>query len=124
MSVYAYESSEQGDLTFGEYEIINVVSQNEDWFTGEIVGAETQRRGIFPMNFVIKFNLPLEYIGKYAISIATEAYTPVNTGELMLDPNQNQLIAIKKISPDGKWSFGESYVCGLHIYIFKKEHLV
>ena len=110
MSVYAYESSEPGDLVFGEYEIINVVSQNEDWFTGEVVGAEQSRRGIFPTNFVIKFNLPLEYIGKYTISIATEIYAPMNPGELSLDPNHNQLIAIKKVSPDGKWSFGESYV--------------
>lgn len=110
MAVYAYESGEPGDLTFREYEIINVVSQNEDWFTGEIVGSESTRRGIFPANFVIPFNLPLEYIGKYTISIATEVYAPINQGELPLDPTQHQLIAIKKISPDGKWSFGESYV--------------
>lgn len=110
MSVYAYDSAEPGDLTFREYEIINVVSQNEDWFTGEIVGAEHDRRGIFPANFVIKFNLPLEYIGKYTISIATEPYAPTNNGELYLDPTQHQLVAIKKVSPDAKWSFGESYV--------------
>lgn len=110
MSVYAYDSSEPGDLVFREYEIINVVSQNEDWFTGEIVGSEMARRGIFPANFVIKFNLPLEYIGKHTISIATEPYAPINTGELPLDPTRHQLIAIKKVSPDGKWSFGESFV--------------
>ena len=110
MSVYAYESSEPGVLTFREYEIINVVSQNEDWYTGEIVGSEHERTGIFPANFVIKFDLPLEYIGKFTISIATEPYSPVNNGELPLDPTQHQLIAVKKISPDGKWSFGESYV--------------
>jgi hypothetical protein len=122
MSVYAYQSNEPGDLNFREYEIINVLSHQEDWFTGEIVGSghlpqNPHRTGIFPSNFVIKFNLPLEYIGKYTISIATEAYMPANQGELILEPSQSQLIAIKKISPDGKWSFGESYVHNTHTYI-------
>jgi hypothetical protein len=119
MSVYPYVSSEPGDLNFHEYEIINVLSQNEDWFTGEIVGSgysEPLRHGIFPSNFVIKFNLPIEYIGKYTISIATEPFTGQN-GEIVLDPGQSQLIAIKKISPDNKWSFGECYVSEFNSFL-------
>ena len=105
-------SNETGDLNFGEFEIINVIDQNEDWLTGQIIGsgANPTRSGIFPANFVIKFNLPIEYVGKYTISMATEPYQAQNNGELSLNPLETQLVAIKKISPDGKWSFGECYV--------------
>jgi len=99
---------------FREFEIINVIDRNEDWLTGQIVGtgagpSNPLRAGIFPANFVIKFNFPIEYIGKYTIGMATESYSAQNGGELSLNPAESQLIAIKKISPDGKWSYGESY---------------
>ena len=42
--------------------------------------------------------------------MAIEHYEAQNNGELALDPSLNQFIAIKKVSPDGKWSFGETYV--------------
>lgn len=92
-----------------------MISRNEDWLTGQIVGSGIDpsnplRSGIFPANFVVKFNLPVDYIGKYTISMATEPYVAQNSGELSLDPSSNQLIAIKKISPDAKWSFGETFV--------------
>lgn len=102
-------------MNFREFEIINVISRNEDWLTGQIVGSGLEpskplRSGIFPANFVVKFNLPIEYIGKHTISMAFEPYVAQNSGELSLDPSLNQFIAIKKVSPDGKWSFGEIYV--------------
>ncbi|RNA38129.1 intersectin-1 isoform X7 [Brachionus plicatilis] len=114
ISVYAYISNEPGDLNFRDFEVINVISRNEDWLTGQIVGSGIDpsnplRSGIFPANFVVKFNLPVDYIGKYTISMATEPYVAQNSGELSLDPSSNQLIAIKKISPDAKWSFGETF---------------
>lgn len=91
-----------------------MIDQNEDWLTGQIVGtgsgpANPLRAGIFPSNFVIKFDFPIEYIGKYSIGMATEAYQAANGGELTLNPAENQLIAIKKASPDGQWTYGESY---------------
>ena len=109
-------------MVFREFEIINVTDQNEDWLTGQVVGSGTNaanslRTGIFPSNFVIKFNIPIEFIGKYTISMATEAYQAQNNGELSLNPAESQLIAIKKLSPDGKWSFGESYVNNKIFYI-------
>jgi len=120
ISIYPYVSNEAGDLNFREFEIINVIDKNEDWLTGQIVGSGTDannplRSGIFPANFVIKFNIPIEYIGKYTISMATEAYQAQNNGELTVNPGESQLIAVKKISPDAKWSFGESYVGALLI---------
>lgn len=45
----------------------------------------------------------------YVSGMATEIYQAQNGGELSLNPAESQLIAIKKLSPDGKWSFGESY---------------
>ena len=118
ISIYPYVSSEAGDLNFRDFEIINVIDKNEDWLTGQIVGSGTDvnnplRSGIFPANFVIKFNIPIEYIGKYTISMATEAYQAQNDGELTVNPGESQLIAVKKISPDTKWSFGETYVRNL-----------
>lgn len=91
-----------------------MIDQNEDWLTGQIVGtgsgpANPLRAGIFPSNFVIKFDFPIEYIGKYTIGMATEAYQAANGGELSLNPAESQLIAIKKVSPDGQWTYGESY---------------
>ena len=115
MSIYAYVSNEPGDLNFREFEIINVIDRTEDWLTGQVVGSGTSadnplRHGIFPSNFVIRFPFPIDYIGKYTISMAVEPYAAKNDGELTLDPSESQLIAIKKLSPDLKYSFGESYV--------------
>jgi hypothetical protein len=103
-------------LNFREFELINVTDKNEDWLTGYVVGSGTDpntnplRTGIFPSNFVLKFNLPPEYIGKYTISMPGEPYISQNSGEMSIIPGETQFIAIKKISPDGKWSFGESHV--------------
>ncbi len=44
--------------------------------------------------------------------MATEAYQAATAGELPLSPAESQLIAIKKVSPDGQWSYGESYDLG------------
>jgi hypothetical protein len=115
LSVYAYVSNEPGDLNFHEFELINVIDRTEDWLTGQVVGSGSGpenplRHGIFPSNFVIKFPFPVDYIGKFTISMAVEIYAAKNDGELTLNPAESQLIAIKKISPDRLFSFGESYV--------------
>lgn len=113
LSIYAYVSNEPGDLNFREFEIINVIDRTEDWLTGQVVGSgqgvdNPLRHGIFPSNFVIKFPFPIEYIGKYTISMATEAYVASDGTQLTLDPSENQLVAIKRISDDQKFLFGES----------------
>jgi hypothetical protein len=115
--VYAYSSNEQGDLNFAEFEVINVTDKNEEWLTGYIVGSNPVRSGIFPSTFAVKFNLPLEYLGKFTISMAVEPYQAQNTGELTLNPSETQLIAVKKLSPDGKWSFGESIVNKILLFV-------
>jgi hypothetical protein len=116
IAVYAYASDEVGDLNFQEFEIINVTDINDQWFTGYVAGSGTDeftnplRSGIFPSNFVTKFNIPIDYIGKYQIAMAVENYTASNNGELTVSTESSQLIAIKKISPDEKYFFGEIFV--------------
>lgn len=57
VGLYAYESTEKGDLEFNVDELILVEKKEGDWWTGVIVDrfngklVET-RRGIFPSNFV------------------------------------------------------------------------
>jgi hypothetical protein len=125
ISLYAYTSPEPGDLNFKEFEIINVIDKNEDWLTGQILGSgDSLRSGIFPANFVIKFNFPIEYVGKYTISLATEAYQATNENELSLNPAESQLIAIKKISPDEKWSFGEIIVSEFSKFLLDSNKII
>jgi len=51
IAVYTYTSDEVGDLTFNEGDVISVVRTDGDWWTGSI----GQRSGIFPGNFVKKY---------------------------------------------------------------------
>ena len=46
--MYTYESSEQGDLTFQQGDVIAVLKKEGDWWTG----AVADRTGVFPSNYV------------------------------------------------------------------------
>jgi len=46
--MYTYESSEQGDLSFQQGDIVVVTRKEGDWWTG-MVGGKT---GVFPSNYV------------------------------------------------------------------------
>lgn len=46
--MYTYESSEQGDLSFQQGDIVMVTRKEGDWWTG-MVGNKT---GVFPSNYV------------------------------------------------------------------------
>ena len=50
-AIYTYASDEAGDLTFNEGDVISVVRMDAEWWTGSI----GQRSGIFPGNFVKKY---------------------------------------------------------------------
>ncbi|KAL4232905.1 Intersectin 1 (SH3 domain protein) [Mactra antiquata] len=54
IGVYMYQSSEPGDLTFNQGEIIQVTKKDGDWWTGTI-GSD--RSGIFPANYVKKHDV-------------------------------------------------------------------
>lgn len=46
--MYMYESSEQGDLSFQQGDIVTVTRKEGDWWTGTIGG----KTGVFPSNYV------------------------------------------------------------------------
>lgn len=48
VAMYTYESSEQGDLTFQQGDVITVTKKEGDWWTGTVGG----RTGVFPSNYV------------------------------------------------------------------------
>lgn len=48
VAMYTYESSEQGDLTFQQGDMILVTKKDGDWWTGTL-GDKT---GVFPSNYV------------------------------------------------------------------------
>lgn len=48
IAMYTYESSEQGDLTFQQGDVILVIKKEGDWWTGATAG----RTGVFPSNYV------------------------------------------------------------------------
>lgn len=48
VAMYTYESTEQGDLSFQQGEIVVVTRKEGDWWTGTTGG----RTGVFPSNYV------------------------------------------------------------------------
>lgn len=48
IAMYTYESSEQGDLTFQQGDVITVLKKEGDWWTGTVGG----KTGVFPSNYV------------------------------------------------------------------------
>jgi len=56
VALYRYDSTEAGDLSFNQGEVILVIKKEGDWWTG-CVGDKT---GIFPSNYVEKCDAPNE----------------------------------------------------------------
>lgn len=54
VALYPYVSTETGDLTFNQGEVILVTKKEGDWWTGSI----GDRNGIFPANYVEKCDVP------------------------------------------------------------------
>lgn len=48
IAMYTYESSEQGDLTFQQGDLILVTKKDGDWWTGTL----GDKSGVFPSNYV------------------------------------------------------------------------
>lgn len=54
VSVYRYESTEAGDLSFNQGEVVLVTKKEGEWWTGCI----GNKSGIFPSNYVEKCDAP------------------------------------------------------------------
>ncbi|XP_054829339.1 intersectin-1 isoform X2 [Eublepharis macularius] len=105
IAMYTYESSEQGDLTFQQGDLILVTKKDGDWWTGTL-GEKT---GVFPSNYVrLKDSEVSGTVGKTGslgkkpeIAQVIASYTATGPEQLTLAPGQ--LILIRKKNPGGWW---------------------
>ncbi|XP_030058031.1 intersectin-1 [Microcaecilia unicolor] len=105
VAMYTYESSEQGDLTFQQGDMILVTKKDGDWWTG-VVG---EKSGVFPSNYVrLKDSEVAGAAGKTGslgrkpeIAQVIASYTATGPEQLTLAPGQ--LILIRKKNPGGWW---------------------
>lgn len=107
IAMYTYESSEQGDLSFQQGDIVMVTRKEGDWWTG-MVGGKT---GVFPSNYVKPRDSASESLGpagktgslgkKPEIAQVIAPYNATGAEQLTLAPGQ--LILIRKKNPGGWW---------------------
>ncbi|XP_061081818.1 intersectin-1-like [Conger conger] len=105
IAMYTYESSEQGDLTFQQGDVITVLKKEGDWWTG----AVADRTGVFPSNYVKpRDSEGLGSAGKTGslgkkpeIAQVIAPYSATGAEQLTLAPGQ--LILIRKKNPGGWW---------------------
>nr|XP_033805462.1 intersectin-1 isoform X1 [Geotrypetes seraphini] len=105
ISMYTYESSEQGDLTFQQGDMILVTKKDGDWWTGTV----GEKSGVFPSNYVrLKDSEVAGAAGKTGslgrkpeIAQVIASYTATGPEQLTLAPGQ--LILIRKKNPGGWW---------------------
>uniref|UniRef100_A0A3P8WQR6 Intersectin-1 n=1 Tax=Cynoglossus semilaevis TaxID=244447 RepID=A0A3P8WQR6_CYNSE len=104
IAMYMYESSEQGDLSFQQGDIVTVTRKEGDWWTGTIGG----KTGVFPSNYVKPRDSSLGPAGKAGslgkkpeIAQVIAPYTATGAEQLTLAPGQ--LILVRKKNPGGWW---------------------
>ncbi|XP_013878187.1 intersectin-1 [Austrofundulus limnaeus] len=107
VAMYTYESTEQGDLSFQQGDIVLVSRKEGDWWTGTVGG----KTGVFPSNYVKPCDSSSESLGaagktgslgkKPEIAQVIAAYTATGAEQLTLAPGQ--LILIRKKNPGGWW---------------------
>uniref|UniRef100_G3UMC3 Intersectin-1 n=1 Tax=Loxodonta africana TaxID=9785 RepID=G3UMC3_LOXAF len=105
IAMYTYESSEQGDLTFQQGDVLLVTKKDGDWWTGTV----GDRSGVFPSNYVrLKDSEGSGTAGKTGslgkkpeIAQVIASYTATGPEQLTLAPGQ--LILIRKKNPGGWW---------------------
>ncbi|TMS04595.1 Intersectin-1 [Larimichthys crocea] len=107
VAMYTYESSEQGDLSFQQGDVVMVTRKEGDWWTG-MVGGKT---GVFPSNYVKPRDSASESLGpagktgslgkKPEIAQVIAPYSATGAEQLTLAPGQ--LILIRKKNPGGWW---------------------
>ncbi|KFP82991.1 Intersectin-1, partial [Acanthisitta chloris] len=105
VAMYTYESSEQGDLTFQQGDMILVTKKDGDWWTGTL----GDKSGVFPSNYVrLKDSEAPGAAGKTGslgkkpeIAQVIAPYAATGPEQLTLAPGQ--LILIRKKNPGGWW---------------------
>ncbi|KAM8851869.1 intersectin-1 isoform 1-T1 [Synchiropus picturatus] len=109
VAMYTYESSEQGDLSFQQGDVVMVNRKEGDWWTGTVGG----KTGVFPSNYVKPRDSTTEAFGgggggktsslgkKPEIAQVIAPYSATGAEQLTLAPGQ--LILIRKKNPGGWW---------------------
>ncbi|XP_070697604.1 intersectin-1 isoform X2 [Pempheris klunzingeri] len=107
VAMYTYESSEQGDLSFQQGDVVTVTRKEGDWWTGMVGG----KAGVFPSNYVKPRDAASEALGpagktgslgkKPEIAQVIAPYSATGAEQLTLAPGQ--LILIRKKNPGGWW---------------------
>uniref|UniRef100_A0A671WL50 Intersectin 1 n=1 Tax=Sparus aurata TaxID=8175 RepID=A0A671WL50_SPAAU len=104
IAMYTYESSEQGDLSFQQGDVVMVTRKEGDWWTGMVSG----KTGVFPSNYVKPRDSSLGPAGKTGslgkkpeIAQVIAPYNATGAEQLTLAPGQ--LILIRKKNPGGWW---------------------
>ncbi|XP_034041582.1 intersectin-1 isoform X2 [Thalassophryne amazonica] len=107
VAMYTYESSEQGDLSFQQGDVVMVTRKEGDWWTGTVGG----KTGVFPSNYVKPRDSASESLGsagktgslgkKPEIAQVIAPYSATGAEQLTLAPGQ--LILIRKKNPGGWW---------------------
>ncbi|XP_061822656.1 intersectin-1 isoform X1 [Nerophis lumbriciformis] len=107
VAMYTYESSEQGDLSFQQGDVVMVTRKEGDWWTGMVAG----KTGVFPSNYVKPRDSSSESLGpagktgslgkKPEIAQVIAPYCATGAEQLTLAPGQ--LILIRKKNPGGWW---------------------
>ncbi|XP_025267864.1 intersectin-1 isoform X9 [Camponotus floridanus] len=98
VALYRYDSTEAGDLSFNQGEVILVIKKEGDWWTG-CVGDKT---GIFPSNYVEKCDAPNQRGGRKPEIVQVIAPYQATSAE-QLDLQRGQLIMIRKKTDSGWW---------------------
>lgn len=91
---------------------------NDDWYTGQYVDSKSgeSHKGIFPSNYVRKFDFPIDCITKNNLAIVVQDHFAANNEELMA--RSHDIIAISHMSPDQLWTFAEIYVKKFNFKVF------
>ncbi|XP_061140359.1 intersectin-1 isoform X5 [Syngnathus typhle] len=107
VAMYTYESSEQGDLSFQQGDVVTVTRKEGDWWTGTVAG----KTGVFPSNYVKPRDTSSDSLGpagktgslgkKPEIAQVIAPYCATGAEQLTLAPGQ--LILIRKKNPGGWW---------------------
>ncbi|XP_053293044.1 intersectin-1 isoform X5 [Pleuronectes platessa] len=107
VAMYTYESSEQGDLSFQQGDVVMVTRKEGDWWTGVVGG----KAGVFPSNYVKPRDSASDSLGpagktgslgkKPEIAQVIAPYSATGAEQLTLAPGQ--LILIRKKNPGGWW---------------------
>ncbi|XP_018365606.1 PREDICTED: intersectin-1 isoform X10 [Trachymyrmex cornetzi] len=97
VALYRYDSTETGDLSFNQGEVMLVTKKEGEWWTGCI----GNKSGIFPSNYVEKYNVPSQRGRKPEIVQVIAPYQATSSEQL--DLQRGQLIMIRKKTDSGWW---------------------